>query len=50
MPWGTARGRCFGVVNESDHVGLVVPSFFITTHMDSVTQNIQLVSSLLESY
>ena len=29
---------------------MVLPSFFTMTHMHSVTQNIQLVSSLLQSY
>ena len=30
--------------------GMVLPAFFIVTNMDSVAQNIQLVSSLLHSY
>ena len=50
MPSRTARGKCFGVVNgRSDHVGVILSSFFMT-QMDTVTQNTQLVSSLLQSY
>ena len=40
----------FGLRMGSDPVGVVLPSFFIMIHMDSVTQNIQLVYILLEHY
>ena len=40
----------FGLQMGSDPVGVVLPSFFIMIHMDSVTQHIQLVYILLEPY
>ena len=40
----------FGLKKRSDHVRAVLSSLFIMTHMDSITQNVQLVSRLLLSY
>ena len=40
----------FWVANGERLRGVILPSFFVMTHMDSVTQNIQLVSNLLQSY
>ena len=39
----------FGLKERSDHAEVALPSLLIMTHIDSVTQSIQLVSSLLQS-
>ena len=51
MPWRTDCDRCFGVVNGRGGVTTWEWSSFIPmTHVDSVPQTIQLVSSLPYSY
>ena len=40
----------FGLMERSDHMVEVVTLFLIMTHVDSVTQNIQLVSISFYSY
>ena len=40
----------FEVANEEGSQGVVLPSLFNITHMDSVTQNMELVYSLVQYY